>query len=179
MSIGLKPNADGSAEVLVNGVTKLKINADGGVNDGRPMFNVYKNVDQTGLAHQTWNKITFQTKEWDTNNFFDAVTNFRFQPTIAGWYQFSAAATISSPINANGVRVLSLYKTGQEVRRGTTMPGTTSDWVTTTVSGLIYLNGSTDYVETYLYHSTGAAVTVNGGGGRLCTYFDGFLARGA
>jgi len=42
---------------------------------------------------------------------------------------------------------------------------------------MIYLNGSTDYVEIYAFQATGSTVTISASQGQ--TFFQAFLARAA
>jgi hypothetical protein len=48
---------------------------------------------------------------------------------------------------------------------------------TAQVSSLIYFNGSTDYIELYVYNGSAASQTT--GGISYYTYMTGFLARSA
>jgi hypothetical protein len=95
-------------------------------------------------------KITFNNKEFDTNSNYDNTTNYRFTPTVAGYYQISAAVGLNATSGTTGL--IFIYKNGSSYRRGTqtSSAGSTYD---ATVSSLIYFNGTTDYVEIYVYLS--------------------------
>lgn len=111
-----------------------------------PAFSVYQSTPQTAISANTWTKLVFQTEEFDTGGCFDNVTNYRFTPTTAGYYQINATWT-----HANGTAVrtiISLYKNGVPYFQGNDSTGNSAH-----VSGLIYFNGSTDYVEAFAYHS--------------------------
>ena len=47
----------------------------------------------------------------------------------------------------------------------------------TTVSSVLFLNGSTDYIELYAFQGTGGAINTNAIIAQ--TYLNGFLARAA
>lgn len=111
------------------------------VTDVKPMFSAYQSVAQS-LAANTWTKIQFQTKEFDLTNDFDNVTNFRFQPTKAGYYQVNASLDVGSG-SSGGCQV---YKNGAQWKAGDYVY---SNFARGIVSAIVYLNGSTDYIELY------------------------------
>ncbi len=136
-----------------------------------PSFAAYNSVAISVTGAGGWTKIALQTEEWDTANCFDSTTNYRFTPNVAGYYHFSGAVQLLN----NAILCVSLYKNGGEYRRGTyTNPSTMYG---ASVSGMIYLNGSTDYVELYCYN--GSASSYNSQTGAAFTYLTGFLARSA
>jgi hypothetical protein len=118
---------------------------------GKGYFSVNRNgVDQTGATAATFNKIQFTTEVVDSQNWFDNVTNFRFQPTESGYYFFSlfvrAAGNAESP-------QAQIRKIGSAALTGTYSPAGMGVGAAchTTASGIIFLNGSTDYVEAFVY----------------------------
>jgi hypothetical protein len=135
-----------------------------------PAFSAYQSSGQT-LSSNTNTKIQIQTKEFDTNSNYDATTNYRFTPTIAGYYQISGAFQITSTFCGG---VVNIYKNGAAFKQGSAQnTGSVANaWA---VSALIYLNGSTDYVELYGSVTVGQN-TLNTQNG---TYFQGVLVRGA
>jgi len=115
---------------------------------GAPTFSYYQSVAQT-LTASTWTKITFTTSEWDTTGGMYASS--RFTPTVAGYYQITGAFTNAASSAQVG---LALYKNGSNYKRlfNTFGGGSVSTAVGT---ALVYLNGSTDYVEIYANTSVG------------------------
>lgn len=135
-----------------------------------PAFSAYQSSAQT-LSSNTATKIQFQTKEWDTNNNFDATTNYRFTPTVAGYYQISGAFQNGTSFCGGNVAI---YKNGSIFKIGTANNTTGQGGNAWAVSALVYLNG-TDYVELYGLILTGQALyNVNS-----ATYFQGVLVRSA
>ena len=135
-----------------------------------PAFSVYNSV-ATSLTSGAFTKVALQTEEFDTANCFDSTTNYRFTPNVAGYYQFSAAIQME----VVKILVVSLAKNGSEYKRGLyTNPNTT---LAGGVSALIYLNGSTDYVELWGYNGTAGATNTQVG--QPYTWMTGFLARSA
>jgi hypothetical protein len=144
------------------------------VSGNMPAFSAYQSTLQA-LSNATLTKIQFQTEEFDTNNNFDSTTNYRFTPTVAGYYQ------ISSTVNIIGVAgnnyVATIYKNGSEFKRGNQSANNTANNTGLVVSALIYLNGSTDYVEIYGYQGSG--ISQNTANGIYYTFFQGVMVRAA
>lgn len=174
---GLKLVSSSSSDIQIqsNGVTVCTINADGlSMNTGTlagngPAFSAYLSASQA-ISAGTYVKIPFNTEEFDTNSNYDNATNYRFTPTIAGYYQISATA---NPSNGSTRSVIAMYKNGSEFKRGIDSSTALNIII---VNSLVYANGSTDYFEIYLYTT---ATGTNLGGGANNTYFSGFLARAA
>jgi hypothetical protein len=139
-----------------------------------PAFSAYSNVNQS-ITNAAITKIQLNIETFDTNNNFDSTTNYRFTPTVAGYYQISGAITFTSTTNNQGIGAI-IYKNGSAYAWGTAV-ATTSMYPTASVSSLIYLNGSTDYIEMYVYNGAGATVSTNGNS--TYTYLTGALVRGA
>jgi hypothetical protein len=136
-----------------------------------PVFCAYASGSQS-IPNSTATKIAFQVEEYDSNNAFDSVTNSRFQPAVAGYYQFNSQLST----NGTGVGYLSLYKTGVEYKRGHQSNSSTTSF---TVSSLVFLNGTTDYVELWFFQASGAALLTSGPAGGVYSYFNGALVRAA
>ena len=128
-----------------------------------PCFRAYLSSAQTGVASGTWTKIALNTEDFDVGGCYDNVTNYRFTPNVAGYYQFSyllfsSSTTLSNPSTQ-------LRKNGAAVGESAFIP-VSSTAQRTVGSRLIYMNGTTDYVElwgyligTGLQFSPGAAET--------------------
>jgi hypothetical protein len=136
------------------------------VSGNMPAFSAYQSSAQT-LSNSTLTKIQFQTEEFDTANAFDNVTNYRFNPQIAGYYQVTGS--LGFPF-ATGV-LATIYKNGARFKDGT-FPSSATDGA---VTALIYFNGSTDYVELYGFMTVGSALTAN----FISTYFQASMVRAA
>jgi hypothetical protein len=134
-----------------------------------PTFSAYQSVAQT-LSSGVSTKIQFQTKEWDTNNNFDSTTNYRFTPTVAGYYQVNAG--LQAGASATIIQCF-VYKNGSLYKAGYT--GNNASTSQVTISALVYCNGSTDYIEIYGYFTAGQITYAYA----PSTYFQGFLARTA
>ena len=143
-----------------------------GVAGNGPAFSAYMGTSQT-ITTATLTKLQFNTENFDTNNNYDNVTNYRFTPTVAGYYSICGRMDFNGSTSATRAWV-SINKNGSEYKRGVDM-NTNGSGVS--VSNIIYLNGSTDYVELYGWIS--ATTAVAGGGSNLTSSFEGCLVRAA
>ena len=142
------------------------------VSGNMPAFSAYQSTTQS-VNSGTFTKIQLQTEEFDTSSAFDSTTNYRFTPQVAGYYQVSGNVGYSFTIGQN---VITVYKNGSRFKDGNFGAGGT-DGAQSTVSTLIYLNGSTDYIELWSYQNTGTAKSTTVGAG--FTYFQAALVRTA
>jgi hypothetical protein len=144
-----------------------------GVAGTGPAFSAYKNSSVSSnqsISSAVFTKVTFDTENFDTNNNFASST---FTPTVAGYYQINAG--LSAEISGSITRVLiSTYKNGVEYNRGIDL---LTGGYSVSVCDVIYCNGSTDYIEVYVY-ATGTSLVVRAQPYNL-TYFSGVLVRGA
>ena len=155
------PSVAGTNTVTIPAVTGTVM-----VSSNMPAFSAYQNSSQS-ISNGTWTKVTCQIEEFDTNNYYDNSTNYRFTPLVAGYYQVSGSILPSTVTTATGV---SLYKNGSAFK-AVYIPATNNS---STVSALIYFNGSTDYVEMYAYLSGASpALTAT----QNYTYFQAVLVR--
>jgi len=160
----------GSLTVQQNGVTL-------GIFGNQPAFFVRPSAGQT-VTFATATKIQFNTKDFDTNNNFDNTTNYRFTPTVAGYYQISASLRATGS-TTNTQSVLSIYKNGSSYI--SQVVSETNITKFPTVSALISMNGTTDYIEFYgNITGTGTATfgTTNADGSYV-TWASGVLVRAA
>jgi hypothetical protein len=142
------------------------------VSGNQPAFSAYLAANQT-ITSTTYTKIQFNTEVFDTANAYDNATNYRFQPAIAGYYQISGAVSYGASVSINRT-ILNLYKNGISYAILSDANGNLNR-----VNGsvLLYLNGTTDYVEIYGYIN--GTTVVNFDGGQNLTYFTGCLTRTA
>ena len=143
------------------------------VSGNMPAFSAY-NSSSTTLNTTTWTKIALQTKVFDTNSNFDSTTNYRFTPTVAGYYQLNGAVSTNNPA---GSLICAIYKNGSQLYKGQVVPANSAIGTSVNVSGVAYFNGSTDYVELYGYQTNGSSQTTYANS--YDTYFNGSMVRSA
>ncbi len=147
--------------------------ATAGVPVNGPAFSAYKSGSNQSLTSNTYTKIVFESEEFDTNSCFDSATNYRFTPTVAGYYQISVRVELNG--SGSSRNLAAIYKNGSIFKTGIDVGGLSPSTLGATVSALIYFNGSTDYVEVYCY----VASTMSAYSGASTTYFQGALVRSA
>ena len=142
-----------------------------GVAGTGPAFSAYANASQT-ISSGVLTKLQINTEEFDTNNNYDPTTNYRFTPTVAGYYQVNGNAGLTA-ITATYFQMY-IYKNGSLFKQGplTAASGTYNNCV----NALIYLNGSTDYIE--LYGQATGGTTAFAAGSNV-TYFQASMVRSA
>lgn len=145
-----------------------------GVPVNGPAFSAYASGNQT-LSNSTWVKVQCGVKEFDTNSNYDNTTNYRLTPTVAGYYQVSGACNFAT--NSSGTRFLQIYKNGSSFKQLQNVAANSLNYMNLSGSCLIYLNGSTDYVELYVLQNSGGSLDTSGNQAQV--YFQAFLARSA
>ena len=132
---------DGAGEVLIG---------SGGASNSVVAFSAYMSSNQS-LTGGVFTKLQFDTENFDTDSCYDNSTNYRFTPTVAGYYQINIGCELgasSSPLS------LHIYKNGSTVFKVNGMYVSGVINAHPAGSDLIYLNGSTDYVEVYGWTNT-------------------------
>ena len=141
-----------------------------GVAGNGPAFSAYCS-SATTLGSKVFTKVLFQTEDFDTNNNF---ASSRFTPTVAGYYQINCLVTSGTASSAAFYQV-SIYKNGSAFKNG--QISALSGPYGVSASSIIYLNGSTDYVEVYVYQDTAGTATTTAV--QETTYFNGAMVRAA
>ncbi len=121
--------------------------------NGTGFFHVHRSANQS-VTSGVESKVSFNTivSGTNSNNWYDSVTSYRYTPQIAGVYEFhmnvetSATVTLDAPVAA-------IRKNNSTVGYGTYTP-VSGLALMTHVSALVPLNGTTDYVEGFIYCPT-------------------------
>jgi len=166
-SSGLVVTPDNSGNVLLqyNGVAA-------------PTFSAYLNSNQS-VTQNTYTKCQFNTEEYDTANCYDSATNYRFTPTVAGYYQVNACIYMNGGSYA-AYNKIAIYKNGSIYKANQIGASSAIFDMALPINAMVYCNGTTDYVEIYGYN--GIASSPNFGGTssyQPSTYFQACLLRGA
>ena len=143
------------------------------VSGNMPAFSAYSDATTQTFTVGTYTKVLFQVKEFDTNNNF---ASSLFTPTVGGYYQVSSS--ILFPAATPTVAFVAIYKNGSDFKEGCRIyfPSGSGG---PCVSALIYLNGSTDYVEIYGLQSSSTSQALAGGNNQFLNYFQASLVRAA
>lgn len=124
----------------------------------RPAFAAHKNgTNQTGIVANTFTKATFSTERFDTNGNFASST---FTPTIAGRYLLLATAYWVAA-EAGKIYYTLIYKNGVLDQQFFTT-AVAAGVLNAPLVCYIDANGSTDYFEMYVYHTSVGNMTLAG-----------------
>jgi len=155
-SIAVAGDTSGSVTLqapAVAGSTVLTLPAvSGTVMVNGPAFSA--TLGSQSLTAGVWTLATTSTEEFDTNSNYNntgstvgGIPAYAFLPNIAGYYQFNGQMQLNG--SSSGIST-QYYKNGSTFKQGSYIP-TTLSTASVAVSALIYLNGTTDYVQFYIY----------------------------
>ena len=167
---GLEVTSGGQMQVATNGIITTKI-ADANVTQAKlasnvagngPAFRGFAN-STTAISSNAFIKVNLLGESFDTGSYF---SSSRFTPLVAGFYLIQGAVDFEA--NVTGM-FAAIYFNGSIASLGS------SGIRSSQVSDLIYMNGTTDYVELYAFQASGSSknLTSNTTGTYLC----GHLAR--
>ena len=137
-----------------------------------PAFKLKKTSQQT-VSNNTSTKITWDTAVFDLTSDTD-LTNNRFTPSVEGYYQVNGLVRIVSLGDGDQTYLL-LYKNGSEHKRLVQVKQGGSGSTNLGNSALVYMNGTTDYLELYARHDYGSDRQIAEDEEQVS--FEGFLAR--
>ena len=178
------PQADGSSNqtLVTNGSGTLSFQTQ-----GYGAFHVRSSQNDgdtaQSVAHTTITKVQFKYELADLDGLFDSSTNYRYTPQVAGWYWINMNVSIDNGGGNAHLMSAYLYKNGSQYAvfeggGGGNGPSTYNrygDNNSISMQSLIELNGSSDYVEGYIYQGNAASASRNLD--RLSTTMIGYLIR--
>jgi hypothetical protein len=179
-SLVLTGNTSGSVTVAVpavagtNTATFPAATGDVMVTGNMPAFSA-NTVTAQSFSSSTFTKVQYNVETFDTNSNYDPTTNYRFTPTVAGYYQINGNVSFAG--SAVGYVQIAIYKNSGQLISGSGIPNNTIIGGMATVSSIVYMNGSTDFVEIYTWQSSGGALALQTGAGN--NTFSGCLVRSA
>lgn len=141
-----------------------------------PAFRAYTTSSQT-ITSGTFTKVALQAKSFDSTSAFDATTNYRFQPTVAGYYQANGSIYFQATTSLSRV-IVTIRLNGSEGNNHGRMIDinlSSGAGAIASASGLFYLNGSTDYLDLWAW-VTGTGTFSVGASDANTNVFSGFLA---
>ena len=125
-----------------------------------PAFHGY-NTTTTAISSNCWCKVPIDTEVFDSDGTFDHSTNYRFTPTIIGYYLLWGEVKIPGIDDNEGLQIM-IKKNGAH------MGGQVMSWSTGTnneVAGctinVAYLDAD-DYVELFAYQNSGDSQNYDG-----------------
>lgn len=109
------------------------------------------------VAHDTQTKATFGAASFDTASSF---SSNRYTPNVAGYYQINAGVQYEGSSLSTNYAVISIYKNGTVYTEGDV--AVLIQFGSLSVSDVVYLNGTTDYIEIFMAHKEGNAQNMRG-----------------
>lgn len=115
----------------------------------------------TSSANGTWVIVDLATALIDTSSVVD-IANDKFQPTIAWYYRIHSNLTINMTAPSAFTISSGIFKNGSLYRSSARLINYNAGFNdTVTVSDLIYLNGTSDYIDFRFQKNTSNAGTVS------------------
>lgn len=125
--------------------------AAAGSGTNTPYFSASNTVQSISASSET--KLQFDTEDVDSDGDYDPTTNYRFTPSTAGDYVLTLSSGIASLTSTKAAYVAikkngSIYEATTQLTSGGTL---NHDFAT--VTGVVAMNGSTDYLEAVIWHN--------------------------
>lgn len=147
-----------------------------------PSFRVYQGSDQAMANSDTLYIAQLTTETFDTDSCFNntgstvnGIPAYSFLPNVPGYYQVNGKAYMTKAAGSP-YAFIAIVKNGAGVAYGNYLFSVSAIDLSVMVADLIYLNGTTDYIQLGCQAGT-TSVTIKSGG--INTYFSAFLAKGA
>jgi hypothetical protein len=150
------------------------------VSGNMPAFAAY--ISTQSISADTLTKMAYDNKFFDTASCYNntgstvgGIPAYSFLPNVAGYYQVSMSCYFSG-YAATGFVGISIGKNGTtycEVQRVNIASGVIGG------AGLVYLNGTTDYLSGYFYAANNNGTTLVSNNGSVFSNLSAALVRGA
>jgi hypothetical protein len=182
MTIKFRSDVVGGAIINESGTEVIKVGTGGNITLSGILktSSVKKTICAAHLAATTqaitvnvYSKVIFDTATLNPGTGYNTA-NGRFTPDVAGWYEVDAAISLEGSTTTDNVQA-AVYKNGAAARRlavFNTVTTTNMNTMEIGGSGLVYLNGTTDYVEIFVYRGQGSGTAaVSGNSTGTITHF--------
>lgn len=127
-----------------------------------PPCAILQQATAQSVANTTATAVTFDAETLDTYGGHSITTNTsRYVAQVPGYYLVIGG--VSYATNAAGNRLAQLEKNGTTFAQQVFFTPTTANGASVQVSGVCYLNGTGDYVETWTYQTSGGALSTSAG----------------
>ena len=138
----------------------IPVSAGGTGSATLPAFRAYASSTQAPTA-TVITKAQLNTENYDTDSAYDTST-YRFTPQVSGKYAFYFLATDNYSTSAASDVIAYIYKNGSSIAKyANSAKG--GNYGGNFLSTVVDMNGSSDYVEFFLYHGGGSGVQYRSG----------------
>jgi len=174
---GLTQSADNSGVLQLasgagNLVTVPSVTGTAMVSGNIPAFSASRSGSDQSISSATWTKAQWNNELFDTNNRYDPTTNYRFTPNVAGYYLFTMTPLVGVSSSFTDVYIQFYINGAGNNQYAYFQPNGTT--ISPSLQIIISMNGTTDYIESYI-RITGTSPVIYAGGG----VFNGVLVRAA
>jgi hypothetical protein len=142
-----------------------------------PAFHANLSSNQT-VSNNTDTKVQFDTEVLDTDGCYDNSTNYRFTPTTAGkYFVYSSLHCNANSANNFLLGTTTIKKNGSNEIYQQLDQRTTGNGYSSSVSafGIVDMNGSSDYLESWGYvSSSGGTQKISGNGSTQYSLFGAY-----
>jgi hypothetical protein len=136
-----------------------------------PSFLAYRSGSTQSISSGAAVKVQLNSELYDTDNAFDNSTNYRFTPQVAGKYFFHASSRYDTDSDFDTPE-LQIRKNGSQYSDVTYR---NLYYEVMHITGVADMNGSTDYLELFVYQNTGSSQNIGfDSGNRFLTKFGAY-----
>ena len=135
-----------------SGTSSISLDSNGVIKQSAlPTFKIHGGSgsgSKLDLSTNTWTSVPYSTVEWNVGSHFDTV-NYRFKPTVAGYWFIQAGGYMTYGTDAPSQRRLAFYdQDGTNIQNTLEYSNDSSTYGTIHVSGIYYMSGNgTDWIE--------------------------------
>lgn len=107
------------------------------------------------VANNTWEEMSFDREDYDTDGVW-AATSTQFLPSVPGYYLVTGSVAWTA--DGTGHRWIGVRKNDDEIFSIASTPGDAASVTHVETTHIVYLNGTTDYVELIIRQTSGGAL---------------------
>ena len=112
------------------------------------MIKAYRDSSNQSVTTGVYTKVQLNAEELDSHGEFDTATNYRWTPGVPGWYMVSFKVYGSG--SGTSVVFAALYKNGARISYSNYAAAIAAETIAAGTE-LVYMNGTTDYLELYAF----------------------------
>ena len=122
-----------------------------------PAFRARLASDQGSVSDATYTKVSASVVDFDVGGYYDSATNYRYTPLIAGYYHFMGQVRETAGNDTIGLSASIFWNGVQHNATTIFITGASNlelQYSHVQCNDIIFMNGSSDYVEFYGYVNT-------------------------
>ena len=155
----------GTSNLIIGSTNTSTITMPSGEVTGHnyPAFYAHLSAAQS-VSNNTTTKAQINSELYDTDSCYDNSTNYRFTPNKAGHYFVTGCIGGESGTNDSTTNIAYIYKNGSQYTNHSFNSSAVFRRYTGMTTAVVYMNGSSDYIELFgLVSSSGTSVEFNSG----------------